>query len=218
MKKLLNDIRNPENSISNNRKIINTIALFFLGIALGAFSKYLDFRQAELPSVLMAINEALDLSNFLGRFAIWGLIALCISVFSNSATRASINIFVFFVGMVASYYLYSNYIAGFFPRNYAMIWFGFTAVSPLLAFVCWHAKGKSKPAFILSALILAILFNMCFVYGFGYFSARSLLEVIVFVIGFIVLRRDTLRSSALMGAISIVLALLFNIVVPFHFG
>jgi len=38
----LNDIRNAENPISNNRKLINTIALLFLGIALGSFSKYLD--------------------------------------------------------------------------------------------------------------------------------------------------------------------------------
>ena len=60
MIKFLNDIRNVEKPISNNRKIINTIAVLFLGIALGTFSKFLDFRQAELPSVLMAIDGALD--------------------------------------------------------------------------------------------------------------------------------------------------------------
>ena len=212
----LNDIRNAENPISNNRKLINTIAILFLGIALGTFSKYLDFRQTELPGVL--INGVLDIGNFLGRFAIWILIALCISIYSNSAIRASINVFVFFVGMVASYYLYSNYIAGFFPRSYAMIWFGFTAVSPLLAFVCWYAKGKSRPAFMLSVLILAVLFNMTFVYGWGYFEARSVLELIVFIIGLTVLRRDTLKSSVLMGTISIVLAFLLDMVIPFHFG
>ena len=183
MIKFLNDIRNAENPISNNDKIINTIAVLFLGIALGTFSKYLDFRQAELPGVLMAIDETFDIHNFLGRFASWVFIALCISIYSNSAIRAGINVFVFFVGMVASYYLYSSYIAGFFPRSYAMIWFGFTAVSPLLSFVCWYAKGKSKQALILSALILAVLFNMCFVYGCWYFNAKSVLEVIVFIIG-----------------------------------
>ena len=105
----------------------------------------------------------------------------------------------------------------FFPRSYAMIWFGFTAVSPLLAFVCWYAKGKSKLAFILSALILAVLFNMCFVYGCWYFNAKSVLEVIVFIIGLIVLRRDTLSSSALMGTISIVLAVLLDMVYSISF-
>lgn len=120
--------------------------------------------------------------------------------------------------MVTSYYLYSNYVAGFFPRSYAMIWFGFTIISPFLAFVCWYAKGKSKPAFVLSILILAVLFNMTFVYGWGYFEALSVLELAVFIIGLTVLRRDTLRSSVLMGTISIVLAFLLNRIIPFHFG
>lgn len=218
MIKFLNDIRNVEKLISNNRKIINTIAVLFLGIALGTFSKFLDFRQAELPSVLMAIDGALDIHNSLGRFAIWALIALCISVYSNSAIRASVNVFVFFLGMVTSYYLYSNYVAGFFPRSYAMIWFGFTMIFPFLAFICWYAKGKSKSAWMLSALILAVLFNMTFVYGWGYFEARSILELAVFMIGVAVLRRDTLKGSVLMGSVSIILACLLNTVVPFHFG
>ena len=218
MNLFLIDIRCAENPISGNRKIINTIAAFFLGIALGIFSKFLDFRQAQLPGVLMAIDGALDIHNFLGRFAIWALIALCISVYSNSAIRASVNVFVFFLGMVTSYYLYSNYVAGFFPRSYAMIWFGFTMISPFLAFICWYAKGKSKSAWMLSALILAVLFNMTFVYGWGYFEARSILELAVFMIGVAVLRRDTLKDSVLMGSVSIILACLLNTVVPFHFG
>ena len=218
MNLFLNDIRCAENPISGNRKIIYTIAVFFLGIALGTFSKFLDFRQAQLPGVLMAIDGALDIHNFLGRFAIWALIALCISVYSNSAIRASVNVFVFFLGMVTSYYLYSNYVAGFFPRSYAMIWFGFTMISPFLAFICWYAKGKSKSAWMLSAVILAVLFNMTFVYGWGYFEARSILELAVFMIGVAVLRRDTLKGSVLMGSVSIILACLLNTVVPFHFG
>lgn len=218
MSNFLNDIRSAEKAIPVHRKIINTIVILCLGIALGTFSKYLDFRQAELPSVLMAIDGALDLHNFLGRFAIWVMIALCISVYSNSAIRASVDVFAFFVGMVVSYYLYSNYVAGFFPKSYALIWIGFTVISPVLAFVCWYAKGKGKPSFILSVLILAVLFNMCFVYGCWYFEVRSILELAVFVVGLIILKRDTFQHYALMGVCSIVLACLLDMIIPFHFG
>ena len=128
------------NAVKN--KIINTTIIMFLGIALGTFSKYLDFRQAELPGMLMAIDGALDIHNFLGRFTIWVLIALCISIYSNSAIRASINVFVFFVGMVASYYLYSSYIAGFFPRSYAMIWF-YSCFS-IIGFCLLVCKGEKQ--------------------------------------------------------------------------
>ena len=88
----------------------------------------------------------------------------------------------------------------------------------IIVFCLLVCKGKSKLALKLSALILAVLFNMCFVYGCWYFNAKSVLEVIVFIIGLIVLRRDTLSSSALMGTISIVLAVLLDMVIPFHFG
>ena len=71
---------------------------------------------------------------------------------------------------------------------------------------------------MLSILILAVLFNMTFIYGWGYFEARSGLELVVFIIGLTVLRRDTLRSFVLMGTISIFFAFLLDMVMPFHFG
>lgn len=46
MIKFLNDIRNVEKLISNNRKIINTIAVLFLGIALGTFFKIFGFSSS----------------------------------------------------------------------------------------------------------------------------------------------------------------------------
>lgn len=68
---------------------------------------------------------------------------------------------------------------------------------------------------MLSIRILAVLFNMTFVYGWGYFEARSIFELAVFSIGLTVLRRDTWRSSVLMGTIRVVPAFLFDMVIPF---
>ncbi len=92
----------------------------------------------------MAINGVLDIGNFLGRFAIWILIALCISIYSNSAIRASINVFVFFVGMVASYYLYSNCIAGFFPKKLCddLVWI-YSCFS-IIGFCLLVCKGEKQ--------------------------------------------------------------------------
>ena len=71
---------------------------------------------------------------------------------------------------------------------------------------------------MLSVLILAVLFNMTFVYGRWYLEARSLLELVVFMIGFMVLKRDTLKGSVLMGVFGVILAFLLDVVIPFHFG
>lgn len=215
MKKFLNDIRSTEPPIPLNKQIINTVCILFIGIILGTFSKFLDTMPTnELPFIF----EFLDMRNFLGRFAIWLLIALCISIYSNSSIRASINVFVFFVGMVTSYYLYSRFVAGFFSRSYAMIWAAFTVISPILAFICWYARGKSKLAFMLSAIILAVLFNTTFVYGNSYFEMRSILELIIFICAIAFLKRKTIKDTMIMFVLSVGIAFTLDFIVPFHFG
>ena len=215
MNKFLNKIRSIENEIPITRKIINTILILCFGIVLRTFAKFLDTTASN---TLPFIFEYLDISNFLGRFAIWLLIALYIAIYSHSSIRASLNVLVFFIGMVSSYYLYSYFVAGFFPKNYAMIWLGFTAISPLLAFVCWYAKGKSKISFILSVIIIAILFNFTFIYGWIYFDVYSILEVIVFGGALIALKRNTFRETTYMILSAVVIAVILNMLVPFHFG
>ena len=169
-----------------SRQIIGTALILLLGILLGAFSKFLDCTAGnELPPIL----EYLDIRNFLGRFAIWMLLGLCIAVCSPSPIRAAVNVFVFFSGMVASYYAYSKWIAGFFPQSYALIWAGFTVISPLLAWICWYAKGNGKLSLGISSLMIAVLFNASFVYGWLYFNMRSVPELITFLCGIAVLSR-----------------------------
>ena len=198
-----------------SKKILHSIVVLFFEIVLGTVSKFLDTTPSnELPFII----ERLDVRNFLGRFAIWILIAVCISIYSNSSIRAAVNVFTFFLGMVTSYYLYSKFIAGFFPRSYAMIWFGLTAISPLLAFVCWYAKGKSKSSLAISSLIIAVLFNMTFSYGWIYFGIYSSLELIVFICGLIILRRSTIKETIVTTAIGIIAAMILNMILPFYWG
>lgn len=198
-----------------SKKILHSIAVLFFGIVLGTVSKFLDTTPSnELPFII----ERLDVRNFLGRFAIWILIAVCISIYSNSSIRAAVNVFTFFLGMVTSYYLYSKFIAGFFPRSYAMIWFGLTAISPLLAFVCWYAKGKSKISLAISSLIIAVLFNMTFAYGWIYFGIYSSLELIVFICGLIILRRSTIKETIVTTAIGVIAAMILNMILSFYWG
>ena len=235
----LNSIRCADKKISVKRQFINTAAIMLLGIILGAFSKFLDenltaiifeyFNNNSVNISPLLLFEYLDIvhdiANFLSRFAIWVFLALCISIYSTSPIRAAINVFLFFAGMVASYYLYSNYIAGFFPKSYAMIWVGFTVISPVLAFLCWYAKGRGKVSLALASGIIAVLFNMTFVYRFPYYiNIRSALELLVFICGCVVMRRQTAKESVLMMAIGVVLAPILDIVTPiqfqfvFHFG
>ncbi len=177
MRLFLNEIRKPIN-LSTSRKFIYSISIFIVGVMLGVISKLLD----ETPSnYLPFLLETLDLSNFFSRMGVWLFISVIISLYSKSPIRSAINVFLFFVGMVGSYYLYTIAIAGFFPRSYMMIWVAMTIVSPLLAFVCWYAKGKGPIAIFISAIIFMFISRQAFVFGFWYFDVRYILELVLLI-------------------------------------
>lgn len=213
----LGNIRCPKQQMPLGRMVFHTIIIFLLGIALGIFSKYLDYQQGYLPTFLMTLDETFDLHNFFGRFSVWIAIAVCISVYSNSSIRAALNVFVFFAGMVSSYYWYSKFVAGFLPISYAMIWVGFTIISPLLAFICWYAKGSGHISLVLSSLICAVFFNMTYTYGWSYFDFRSILDAIVCICALVILKRSTIKETMIMIALGIVFAPILKMILPYQF-
>lgn len=210
--KFLDEIRMPQERFSVRKQLLITVAIMFMGICMGVFSKFLD---GALPDWLYIIDRFLDFHNFLGGFAPWIVIAVCIAVYSHTPIRAAINVFVFFVGMVSSYYIYSNFVSGFFPKSYAMIWVGFTIISPILAFFCWYAKGKGIIAFILSFVIIGVLMNTAFAYGRFYVDIRSWLNIFMLLLGIAVLHKS-LKETILMIAAGAVFAILVNEFVPFN--
>ncbi len=206
---MLKKIRTAEKDIPLKRKILYTALIFLSGAAMGAGSKALDETAVnELPALFASI----DLTNFLGRFAIWIFIAVCISVYSRSAARASVNVFGFFAGMVGSYYLYSAFVAGFFPASYAMIWIGMTAVSPLSAAVCWYAKGKGWAAVGVSAVILGVLLSRAVIMFRG-FGITHVPELVVWAAALFVLRRKP-KEFAVQVAASLPVAFLIQVFIP----
>ncbi len=182
---------------------------------MGIFSKYLDYRQANLPALLHLIDSAVDLHNFLGKLAPWIVIAVCIAVYSTTPIRAGINVFVFFAGMVSSYYWYSNFIAGFFPQSYALIWIVFTAAAPFLALLCWYAKGTGRIAFLLSSGVTGVLLNCAFNYGIFYIDISSGLELLMLAIGVFVLHKSFKETTEMIGT-GAVFAIIMKAVIPFR--
>lgn len=177
MKDFLNEIRRPIN-ISLSNKVLYSTLIFIAGVVLGIISKALDETSSNL---LPYIIDVLDLGNFFSRMGVWIFLAVVISVYSKSPVRAAINVFLFFVGMVGSYYLYTVVVAGFFPKSYMMIWIAMTVISPFLAFVCWYAKGKSVISISISSIILLFISRQSFAFGFWYFDIRHSLEVLLWL-------------------------------------
>jgi hypothetical protein len=199
-----------DNNITLKRKIIASVAVLLFGILMGVSSKALDESTFnELP----AIMQRLDITNFLGRFAIWIFIGVCISVYSSSAKRAALNVFLFFMGMVPSYYIYCAFVAGFFPMNYALIWFGLTLVSPLMGAVCHFAKYENKIAIGISGIIIGVILSQTILFLQG-IMIPHITEVIVLIAALFVLRRKP-KDFAAEAALSLPVAILIQIVLPY---
>ena len=202
MKVWLCKIRTPNRDITLSAQITYSLLILLLGISLGVFSKWLDNMGINDAIWWQHILGILDLRNVFSEFAIWLLIALAISVYSSTPLRSCLNVFLFFAGMCISYHLYTIVFAGFNPQRYMMIWYGFTLLSPILAFVCWYGKGKTKVSLIIDMLILAVMMSVCFTIGFWYFDIPRIINVIIFFCSVAILYSEPKQTAiSLLGAV-----------------
>ena len=207
-------IRKPSKNVSFNRKIVITLGIILLGFFFGVFQKWIDGTGG---SSLPLVFQQLDIGNYFGRLAIWILLATIISVYSEAPFRAAINTFFFFISMLVGYYLYCNYILGFLPKTYMMMWTVIAFASFFMAYICWYAKGEGIIAIAISSMIIGVLlaqaFNLNIIQGFYMYHS---LEVFTWIIGVILLRRKTKEYVIVIG-LSIVIAFVYQLIMP-HWG
>ncbi|MGI6747069.1 MAG: hypothetical protein ACOX4V_02290 [Anaerovoracaceae bacterium] len=195
MKELLDTIRKPVPS-SLSKQILHTVLVLTAGIVLGIIAKILDETASNL---LPPFLEMLDLRNFFSRIGFWMFSGICIAIYSKTPQRAALNVFLFFVGMVSSYYIYTIHIAGFFPKSYMMIWVVITILTPLMGAVCWYAKGIHPVSLCLSAVLLLMMTRQAFSFGLWYFDVSYTLELLLLVLTIAVLYKTPKQILAVTG-------------------
>ena len=214
IKAFFDQIRKPSKNVLLNRQIVITLGIILLGFFVGVLQKWIDGTGS---SIFPMILQQLDIGNYFGRLAIWILLATIISVHSESPLRAASNTFFFFISMLAGYYLYCNYILGFLPRTYMMMWIVIAFASFFMSYICWYARGEGNIAIFISSMIIGVLlaqaFNLNFTQGFYMYH---FLEVITWLIGVILLRRKP-KEYAIEIGVSVVLAFIYQLVMP-HWG
>ena len=201
-------------ALSKNKKLLNTILIFILGVSLGILSKWLDSLSLYDSIPFHRFIETIDLGNILSELPIWILIGTAISVFSKSPKRASLNVFLFFLGMNISYHMYTVYILGFNPQSYMMIWYGITLISPLMAPLCWYAKKNSKFSSIFRIIIFTTMMVFAFYVGWIYISLGRIVNTLFLIIMVAILwknPKETLTNLLYALVCRIVIGLIFYI-------
>lgn len=217
MKEIFNKCRMSDSEKNLKFEITNTILIVLFGIVLGVFAKLIENISIDYEILWQKILDIIDLRNILSRLSVWALFALGIAIYSKRPSRASINVFGFFVGMLIGYYTITITVSGFFPRTYIIAWCIITLFTPILAFLTWYSKGRGWLAIVLSSVVIGFFFTEAFSFGMWYISISYYAEFFCMVVAIILLFKDKKQLIfSLIGAL--VISPFIQICLPYIFG
>ena len=96
-----------------------------------------------------------------------------------------------------------------------MIWYGFTIISPILAYIAWYAKSNNKYSIIIDSIIIFFMLASCFSMGMWYFDFRGILYTITFIGSLCIIYKD-IKIISISFIIGLILS--FMIRIPFISG
>lgn len=198
-------------------ELMSTILISISGIILGVLSKLLDNMPLDNDILWHRVLGVADLANIFSRLSVWALLAVGIAVYSKRPARASVNVFVFFIGMLAGYYTITITVSGFFPKTYMIAWSVITLFTPILAFFTWYAKGHGLLAAVLSGIILGFFFAQAFSFGLWYLGVSYSGESLFLVMAMGLLYRDKFQLF-LSLIVALAVAPLIKSCLPYIFG
>lgn len=142
------------------KKLFKPYWMFCIGLILGVISRLLDIYTQNL-------------GNIFSQMAIWILMGTLISIYSESKKKAMLNVFLFCIGMLITYYVVAIITKGVYSSAYIMGWSVFAFFSPLFAYFTWMTKENGVfPKIISIGIVLVsilssiILFDRLRIYDF----------------------------------------------------
>ena len=141
---MLERIRRPQKRIPLNRAVIYSMGIMACGLITGVGVKLMDIYTAHL-------------GNIFSQMSVWIFLCSVLAVYSSTPRRAAVNVFLFCVGMLLTYYLTAEGMHSPYSMTFVYGWSVFSLFSPVLAFFTWYAKGKGAVSRLLTAGIVVVL-------------------------------------------------------------
>ena len=141
---LFDYIRKHEQITALSKAILHTAIITCLGLITGVLIKLLDIYTTNIGNIFSQVS-------------VWIFLCTLISVYSNSAIRAAVNVFGFCMGMLLTYYITAEMTASVYSLTFVYGWTIFALFSPLMGFCVWHAKGKNWISRIISIGIIIVM-------------------------------------------------------------
>lgn len=185
----INKLRPLPKQFSLRYELFFSIGVIFLGLLFGYVSK--------------ATDNVVIIGELTTELGIWIFLATLIAVYSRYPISAAINVMMFFLSMLCSYYAYGQIVLGFFPRSYFMGWLVIALLSPLAGFIVWFSKGTGTIATVTAALPISVLF------AWGYPAFYTYHFTLFLTVGFGVLLNILLPKEKTQMAVVLILSMAF---------
>ena len=175
--------------LSIKAEIIFSVLIVLLGLVLGFVAK---------------MTDSISIIGHIGtEKGVWVFAATMIAAFSRYPFSAAINVFLFFISMLFAYYMYGNFVLGFFPKSYFWGWLVVALLSPFAGFVIWFSKADTIVGTVIASLPAGFLF------AHGYPAIVSLSDSFLFARGY-----PALYTHGLAQVVSLPMGLVCCLVLP----
>ena len=124
-----------------SHKFATHIILFVFGAVMGVVAKLLDIYTSNL-------------GNIFSQMSIWILLGTMIAIFSKTKGKAVLNVFLFCIGMLITYYITAELANSVYGMTFIYGWVAFSVCSPVFAILTWMTKEKGVLGKIISFGIL----------------------------------------------------------------
>lgn len=157
---------------------------------------------------MLASNIISIVGNIGTELGIWVFVATLVAAHSRYPLSAAINVPLFFLSMLVSYYIYGSVVLGFFPKAYFLGWLAVTLLTPIAGFCMWFSKAKGIWGSVLTALAVALLFSD----GYSAFYTHQFSSFISLAMGIYlcILLPQTKKYKITALGISILVAFIFS--------
>jgi hypothetical protein len=184
----------------------SSLAALLGGIVVGALVIF---------AVKFGIPEASDFGNY---FGLWVMLVTIIAAWSHSWQRAVLHAVIFLLAMVASYYVSTMLLFGYFLTRLFLAW---TAVAlflaPAFSALVWHARGTGWLSALGAALPIGLLLSEAYSlrWVLQFHTAQFVFNILCAVVLLLILPRDhaqRLRVLALTPVIALGARVIFEYV------
>ena len=189
---------------NSNNTWLYTICIVLIAIVFG----FLSFIPVNIECIKPFIAY-FDPTKLLSNLPLWIFINSIIALYSHSEKTATLNTTLFNIICFVSYCLFSKILTHAMPKEMFLTWIVFTLIWTIFSYLVWSANRQDTKGWILSTILLAILFSTCFTYTENTISSTTILNFLLYVFLVVILYKGT-KETLIIVVLSILLAMILN--------